>query len=151
MNCKTVVDGFCCTGSNAIAFARFGAKVYATEKDEKRLEMARYNANVYGVGEKIDFICGDFFVEAPKVKAEGVFLDLEWGGPEYENLKSFKLSDFRPDGNDILKLAFSNFSKIALKIPDNFDISELKKFSKPYEIEDNIMYDRVIFRTIYFG
>lgn len=151
MNCKSVVDGFCGIGANAIAFARAGAKVYAIEKDEKRLEMARHNARVYGVEEKIEFICGDFFCEAPKIKAEGIFLDPSWGGPKRENLKSFKLSDFRPDGNDVLKLAFLNFSKIALKIPDNFDISELEKLGKAHEVEDNIMYGRVIFRTVYFN
>lgn len=150
MNCKTVVDGFCGIGANTIAFARHGAKVYAIEKDKRRLEMARHNAEIYGVNDKIKFIHEDFFREAQKIKAEGIFLDPSWGGPEYENLKSFKLSDFRPNGNDILKLAFLNFPKIALKIPDNFDISELKKFGRPYEMEDNIMYGRVIFRTAYF-
>ncbi len=150
MNCKIVVDGFCGVGANAIAFARRGAMVYAIEKDAKRIKIARHNARIYGVDEKIKFICGDFFEEAPKIKAEGIFLDPSWGGPGHENLKSFKLSDFIPDGNDILKLAFSNFPKVALKIPDNFDISELKKFGEPYETEDNIMYGRVIFRTIYF-
>jgi len=151
MNCKIVIDGFCGIGANAIAFAQLGTKIYAIEKDEKRLEMARHNAKIYGVDEKIEFISGDFFIEAPKIKAEGVFLDPSWGGPDHENLKSFKLSDFRPDGNDVLKLAFQNFSKVALKIPDNFDISELAKFGKQYEIEDNIMYGRVIFRTVYFN
>jgi trimethylguanosine synthase len=159
MNCKVVVDGFCGVGANAIAFARFGTKVYAIEKDEKRLEMARHNAKIYGVVDKIKFIHGDFFIEAPKIKAEGtcpepgewVFLDPSWGGPKHENLRSFKLSDFLPDGNDILKLAFSNFPKIALKVPDNFDISELEKLGKAYEIEDDIMYGRVIFRTVYFS
>lgn len=151
INCASIVDGFCCTGANTIAFAKRDAKVYAIEKDEKRLEMARHNAKIYGMEDKIEFIRGDFLEEAPKIKAQGIFLDPSWGGPEYENLKSFKLSDFRPDGNDILKLAFLNFPKIALKIPDNFDVSELKKFGKPYETEDNIMHGRIIFRTVYFG
>ena len=150
MNCKIIVDGFCGVGANAIAFARTGAKVYAIEKDEKRLRMARYNAKIYGVDEKIEFVLGDFFEKAPQMKTEGVFLDPSWGGPSYENLKKFKLSDFIPDGNDISKLAFGHFSKVAIKIPDNFDVSELEKFGKAYEIEDNIMYGRVIFRTVYF-
>lgn len=150
MTCKIVVDGFCGVGANAIAFARRGAMVYAIEKDVKRLEMALHNARIYGVERKIEFIHGDFFREAPKVKAEGVFLDLEWGGPAYKKLKNFRLSDFTPDGGKVLKVAFKYFKKIALKIPDNFDSSELKKFGKKYKIEDNIMYGRVIFRTVYF-
>lgn len=150
MNCKIVVDGFCGVGANAIAFAMSGAMVYAIEKDTKRLEMARHNARIYGVDGKIEFIHEDFFEEAPKIKAEGIFLDLEWGGPEYEKLKNFQLSDFTPDGGKVLKIAFKHFKKVALKIPDNFDISEFEKLGKPYEIEDNVMYGRVIFRTVYF-
>lgn len=150
MNCKTVVDGFCGVGANAIAFARSGAKVCAIEKDKTRLEIAKHNAGIYGVRDKIKFIHGDFFIEAQKSKAEGVFLDPSWGGPSHESLEKFKLSDFIPDGNNILNLALENFKKVALKIPDNFDTSELEKFGKEYEIEDNIMYGRVIFRTVYF-
>ncbi len=150
MNCKTVIDGFCGVGANAIAFAKKGAKVYAVERDSRRLEMAKNNAKIYGVADKIEFVCGDFFHEAPRIKAEGVFVDPSWGGPDYKSIKSFKLANFNPDGKEILKLAFSNFSKVILKIPCNFDISEFEKFEKPYEIEDNIMYGRKIFRTVYF-
>lgn len=150
MNCKAIVEGFCGIGGNAIAFAQTGKKVYAIEKNKTRLEMARHNAEIYGVRNKITFIHGDFFKEVPKIKAEGIFLDPSWNGPDHENLKSFKLENFNPNGNEILKLAFFLFSKITLKIPDNFDISELAKFGREYELEDNVMYGRVVFRTVYF-
>jgi len=150
MKCKSIVDGFCGVGGNAIAFARLGMKVVAIEKDKTRLKMARHNAEVYGVANKITFIHGDFLTEALKIKTEGVFIDLEWGGPEYKELKEFKLSDFSPDGNDVLKLSFANFSEIAIKIPENFDLLELKKYDRPYKIEDNMMYGKVVFRTVYF-
>lgn len=115
MNCKNVVDGFCGVGANVIAFAIRGAMVYAIEKDAKRLEMARHNARSYGVDGKIEFIHGDFFREAPKIKAEGIFLDLEWGGPDYKSLKKLKLSDFEPDGKKVLETAFKYFKKLLLK------------------------------------
>lgn len=151
MNCKTVVDGFCGVGGNAIAFARICGKVYAIEKDKKRLEMARHNARLYGAQNKIIFILGDFFSEAPKIKAEGIFLDPEWGGPEYKKLGSFKLNDFIPDGNKILKSSFKNFKKVALKIPDFFDFNELEKYKRKYETQDNIINGEIGFRTVYFG
>lgn len=151
MECKIVVDGFCGVGANAIAFVRKGAKVFAIEKDKIRLEMARHNAGIYGVADKIEFICGGFFEESTKIQADGVFVDPPWGGPDYKNIKSFKLSNFSPDGNKILKSAFQNFSKVTLRVPANFNVSEFAKFGKKYEVEDNIMYGRVIFRTVYFG
>lgn len=150
MNCKTVVDAFCGVGGNAIAFARFGIKVTAIEKDEARLEMARHNAEVYGVADKITFILGDFFKEAPKIEAEGIFLDPSWGGPEYKELEGFKLSNFIPDGNDILNLSFKYFKKVAIKVPDFFDFGELRKFGKEYIIQDNMINGEVGFRTVYF-
>ena len=150
MDCKTIVDGFCGIGGNSIGFAKVCDKVYAIENNKNRIGMAKNNAKVYEVEKKIDFICGDFFEELKKIKAEGAFIDLQWGGPEYEELKKFKLSHFKPDGAKVLKTAFANFEKVAMKVPDNFDLSELEIFDKSYEIEDNMMYDRVLFRTVYF-
>ena len=150
MDCKTIVYGFCGIGGNSIGFAKVCDKVYAIENNKNRIEMAKNNAKIYGVEKKIDFICRDFFEELKEIKAEGIFIDLQWGGPEHEGLKKFKLFHFKPDGVKVLKIAFANFKKVAMKVPDNFDLSELEIFDKNYEIEDNIMYDRVLFRTIYF-
>lgn len=149
--CKIIVDGFCGVGGNAIGFARACNKVYAIEKNKKRLEMARYNAELYGVENKIIFILGDFFREAPKIKADGIFLDPDWGGPEYKKLEKFKLSNFSPDGNKILKLSFKHFQKVALKIPDIFDLNEFVKYKRKYKTQDNIINGEVGFRTVYFG
>jgi trimethylguanosine synthase len=149
--CKTILDGFCGVGGNAIAFARLGMKVTAIEKDKTRFEMARHNAEVYGVADKIVFILGDFLFEAPKIKADGVFVDLEWGGPAYKEMEGFKLNNFSPDGSDILDLSFKYFEKVAIKVPDFFDFKELEKFGKKYEVQDNMINGEVGFRTVYFG
>lgn len=151
IDCMSVVDAFCGVGGNAIAFARMGKQVFAIEKDKTRLEMARHNAGIYGVAGKIEFICGDFFVEALKIKAEGVFIDPPWGGPEYKELEGFKLNNFFPDGNDVLRLAFASFQKVAIKVPDFFDFRELEKFGKKYEVQDNMINGEVGFRTVYFN
>lgn len=113
--------------------------------------MARRNSEIYGVAGKIEFILGDFFIEAPKIKADGIFLDPPWGGPEYKELEGFKLINFSPDGNEILKLSFKCFKRVALKVPDFFDFNELNKFGKEYSIQDNMINGEVGFRTVYFG
>jgi trimethylguanosine synthase len=151
LKCKTALDGFCGVGGNAISFARTGKKVFAIERNKARLEMARHNAELYGVQNKIAFILGDIFDEALKIKADGVFIDPDWGGPEYKKLKKFKLSNFSPDGNKILKLCFKHFSKVALKVPDIFDFNELEKYKRKYEIQNNIINGEVGFKTVYFG
>jgi len=45
--------------------------------------MARHNAEIYGVADKIEFIVGDIFLIYPKLKADVMFMSLPWGGPEY--------------------------------------------------------------------
>lgn len=42
--------------------------VIAIDIDPKRIDLAQYNAAIYGVGDQIDFIRGDSFVLAPYLK-----------------------------------------------------------------------------------
>ena len=58
--CSVIVDAFAGVGGNAIQFALTCDKVIAVELCPQRLETARHNAEVYGVADKIQFICGDF-------------------------------------------------------------------------------------------
>ena len=58
--CAVIVDAFAGVGGNAIQFALTCDRVIAVELCAQRLELAKHNAQVYGVAHKIDFICGDF-------------------------------------------------------------------------------------------
>lgn len=80
----TVVDAFAGAGGNTIQFALAGASVVAVEIDESRLDLARHNARVYGVEDKIEFVCGDFveLARAGRLRGDAVFLAPPWGGPE---------------------------------------------------------------------
>lgn len=42
--------------------------------------MAKHNATIYGVTDRIEFIVGDFLTLVDKLKADVVFLSPEWGG-----------------------------------------------------------------------
>ena len=72
-------DAFCGCGGNAIAFARQPhiTKVIATDIDKDRLDMAKHNAQIYGVAQKIDFRCMD--IRNTQVKDVFVFADPPWG------------------------------------------------------------------------
>lgn len=74
-----VVDAFCGAGGNAIAFARAGARlVITTDTDRRRLEMARHNAKIYGVDDRIRFVLGDVF--ALDLNGDVGFFDPPWSG-----------------------------------------------------------------------
>ena len=75
-----VVDAGCGLGGNAIAFARHGCEVTAIETNSRRLEMARHNARVYGVEERIDFITGPVQEVLRHLSGDLLFVDPPWEG-----------------------------------------------------------------------
>lgn len=64
----------------------FLVSVIAIDIDPVKIEMAKHNAAVYGVADRIEFIVGDFFELAPTIEADMVFLSPPWGGPNYSNV-----------------------------------------------------------------
>ena len=115
--CDVILDAFCGVGGNAIAFARTcergswsmlcrilapyadGPLVIALDISPVRLALARHNAAIYGVQDRIEFILADFlsFARALQTlprsesgdgqphrrKIDVVFLSPPWGGPSY--------------------------------------------------------------------
>lgn len=77
-----IIDAFCGVGGNTIQFALTCHYVIAIDIDPVRLECARHNARIYGVEDRIEFICGDFMTLIPKLKADAVFLSPPWGGKQ---------------------------------------------------------------------
>ena len=41
--------------------------------DPKKIEAAKHNAKIYGVENRIEFIVGDFFQVAPKLRGKNLF------------------------------------------------------------------------------
>ena len=72
--CDVVVDAFCGAGGNTIQLAKVCKKVISIDIDPVKIELAKHNARVYGVLDKIEFICADFFDAAATLKADVVFL-----------------------------------------------------------------------------
>ncbi|KAH9261034.1 hypothetical protein BASA81_000738 [Batrachochytrium salamandrivorans] len=84
---KLVLDVCCGAGGNAIQFALCGHQVLACEVDPNRVAMAKRNAHVYGVGNKIEFVCADGMQLLASLQTGAVdycFLSPPWGGPGYQ-------------------------------------------------------------------
>ncbi|KAA0199786.1 Trimethylguanosine synthase, partial [Fasciolopsis buskii] len=107
----TVIDACSGCGANSIQFALVGFQVVAVEIDSKRIEMAVHNAEIYGVAEKIKFVCADFFDWArqelhhwnvaglhysPREPLSSpyaaLFMSPPWGGPAYLDSDVFDLN-----------------------------------------------------------
>lgn len=77
----------------------FPLSVIAIDIDPVKIDLARNNAEVYGIADKIEFICGDFLLLASHLKADVVFLSPPWGGPDYATAETFDIRTMMsPDG-----------------------------------------------------
>jgi trimethylguanosine synthase len=121
--------------------------VYAVEIDAQRIKLAKNNAKVYGVHEKIKFIRGDFFSLIPKFikkfskKQEDqpqiwIFLSPPWGGPNYQQKDIYRLSEF--NGFDLFKQVQSISNNIIYYLPKNVAVVDLFKLAQ----DGNHGYDR---------
>lgn len=153
--CDVVVDAFCGVGGNAIQFALVCHKVIAIDIDPKKLEYAKHNATIYGVEDRIDFICADFFQIAPTLKANVVFLSPPWGGPSYNKKDSFSIvRDMGRFGKKAFDLAKNISPDVVFFLPRNTNTDELIMLTGPggsCEIEQNMLMNKIKTITVYFG
>ncbi|XP_072184572.1 trimethylguanosine synthase [Excalfactoria chinensis] len=154
-NCNTIVDAFCGVGGNAIQFALTSKRVIAVDIDPEKLSLARSNAEVYGVANQIEFVCGDFMVLAADLKADVVFLSPPWGGPDYATAEIFDIQTMIcPDGFEIFRLSKKITNNIVYFLPRNADINQIASLAGPggkVEIEQNFLNNKLKTITAYFG
>uniref|UniRef100_A0A8C5TAG0 Trimethylguanosine synthase n=1 Tax=Malurus cyaneus samueli TaxID=2593467 RepID=A0A8C5TAG0_9PASS len=155
-NCDIIVDAFCGVGGNAIQFALTSKKVIAIDIDPEKVRLARHNAEVYGVAEHIDFLCGDFMLLAAGLRADVVFLSPPWGGPDYATAEIFDIQtmislDGYPSQVVLSKKITNN---IVYFLPRNVDINQVASLAGPggkVEIEQNFLNNKLKTITAYFG
>ena len=70
---KVVADAFCGVGGMAIGLCKGGEKSDSHRSKQKRLGMAKRNAALFGVEDKIDFILGDVLKTLPATGTDAVF------------------------------------------------------------------------------
>ncbi|EPQ11086.1 Trimethylguanosine synthase [Myotis brandtii] len=167
--CDIVVDAFCGVGGNTIQFALTGKRVIAIDIDPVKIDLARNNTEVYGIADKVEFICGDFLLLAPQLKADVVFLSPPWGGPDYATAETFDIRTMMsPDGYPLKVLrVYSNSgcggegvlsqkitNNIVYFLPRNADIDQVASLAGPggqVEIEQNFLNNKLKTITAYFG
>lgn len=153
-----ILDPFCGVGGNIIQFALASDQimVIASDIDPYKVTMAKHNAKIYGVQDRISFLVDDFFrlVDQINCKIDLIFLSPPWGGPEYLAHKEYSLSMMTPDGFDIYNAARKLTKNIAYLLPRNIDNDEINSLLKPgevVEIEKNIVNKKTKTLTAYFG
>lgn len=118
-----VVDATCGAGGNTIGFARAGAQVVAIEADAARLALARHNAGIYGVADRVRFVRGDALLEVPRRSADVLFVDPPWG-VEWDRTRTDLSSVPLLAALLPLARATGTYGAIWAKVPPSFDPSE---------------------------
>ena len=153
--CDLLIDAFCGVGGNAIQFAFTCERVIAVDIDPLKIALARHNATVYGVADRIEFIVGDYMKLIPHLKADVVFLSPPWGGPNYANAEVFDVKTMITlDGVRVFEETKAITSNIAYFMPRNVDVEQLSSLAGPggkMEIEQNFVNKKLKTITAYYG
>jgi trimethylguanosine synthase len=140
--------------------------VIALDNCATRLALARHNAAIYGVADRIEFILTDYLsfaraylsVEAHRRARtiDVVFLSPPWGGPSYlqgsgstshnqseihasseENLSEYSLASIKPvHGAELFRLSRQITSNVAFYLPRNSNLEEIGKLVEKEEGEE---------------
>ncbi|XP_065087493.1 trimethylguanosine synthase isoform X2 [Ochlerotatus camptorhynchus] len=151
-----IVDAFCGCGGNSIQFAFTCSKVIAIDIDPKKIEMAKHNAAVYGVADRIEFITGNFLQLADKLRADTIFLSPPWGGPSYLKDEVYDLegSLIPVPATELMRKARMVSHNVAMYLPRNSNTQQLTMLAGPnngVEIEQNFLDRKLIALTAYYG
>lgn len=154
---RTVVDACCGVGGNAIQLALSGARVIAVDVSATKLDMGRTNAAIYGVADRIEWVCADFLqLAASGALADrdvyGVFCSPPWGGPAYVRRPSMTLEQLGLDGRALWRAARQVAERVGMFLPRNLSLSSLQELSdEVMEVEANYLNHRCLAVTVYWG
>ncbi|MFA6392691.1 MAG: methyltransferase domain-containing protein [Candidatus Paceibacterota bacterium] len=151
--CKKVLDSCAGAGFMSIVLAQYVEEVIAVDIDSSHLEMAKHNALIAGVQDKIRFIHGDILNKKILDQIEnidGAFLDPDWSIEQNKRIHVTSLKSMIPQADLLFKEISLKTNNIALRLPKELNLSELADLPK-HEVEEEIMENKLKFYSIYFG
>ncbi|KAJ7460665.1 Tgs1 protein [Mycena latifolia] len=154
--CDTILDAFCGVGGNAIAFAKTCERVIALDISPTRLALARHNAQIYGVADRIEFILTDYIsfansylsirsATSPR-KIDVVFLSPPWGGPGYLSGDTRPSSPTKPEPTTEADAAHPSFTLASIQPIHGADLFRLSRTITPnvaYYLPRNTRLDEI--------
>lgn len=149
---KLVMELFGGAGGNSIQFALQGAYVIAVEISASKIAIARNNAAVYGVADRIEFIQADVYQFLPLLAQrvhgiEGIFLSPPWGGPQYKDEHSYNVRQFE----ELVAMIKKVCGNISILLPRNSDLAAIRRSFGKCEVEKNFLSGKLKTLTVYFG
>lgn len=150
-----LIDGFCGVGGNLIQFAiqNKNAFIIGIDLCAERVENAQKIAQVYGVENQCDFICGDYLRVAASlhIKPDVIFLSPPWGGLNYKKKEAFLFKNLPVDGNEMFRVSNELTKNIALYLPRNQCRDDLEFLKEDYSLDFNNSFNFGTTLSVYFG
>jgi 16S rRNA G966 N2-methylase RsmD len=128
-----ILDPFCGLGADAIGLALAGPTVHASDIDSGRVELARRNAEHFGVGQQIEFTCksAQEAVETLPTVPFGLFLDPPWGGEAWDR-DNMNLQQWIGEWPFLIPV-MQSAREVVLKLPRSFDVSSLEPIGRKWK------------------
>jgi 16S rRNA G966 N2-methylase RsmD len=118
-----IFDGMACVGGNTISFAKFFLNVLSNEFNENRYKMLINNVQNVLNYQNVQFFNSSILDLAYTESYDILFLDPEWGGPDYKFKKNVTLTIGEMPLEEFCLNVFEKCLKvemIALKLPVNY-------------------------------
>lgn len=142
LKCDIVVDPFAGCGGNVIQLAMVCKHVIAIDIDPEKIRMAKHNAKIYGVADKVEWIVGNSVDILPTLKADVVFLSPPWGGLDYSR-DHFRLDEMvvkGVSGVDLFAKARQVTKNIAYYLPKTTPAHDLEALAPEELVECERMF-----------
>jgi 16S rRNA G966 N2-methylase RsmD len=134
-----IFDGMACVGGNTISFAKSFPSVLSNEFNSSRYQMLVNNAQTVMQLHNVEFFNESILELAFTQSYDVLFLDPEWGGPDYKFKKNLRLTIGEVAVEEFCLNVFERcpaVSVIALKLPVNYD----NRFLRNTMIAKNILH-----------
>lgn len=146
LKCDLIVDLCCGIGGQSIFFGKYCKKVIAVDKDGKKIEFAKKNAEVYGV-KNINFLVGDVLDKKIVNKIKKLKPDILFCDPtRLEQEKERDITNIIPKIDDIAHAYRIN--DFAFEVPPQLNPEKIHYNCEKEYVSVNKKLNRL---TLYFG
>jgi len=139
-NNLVITDAMACIGGDTLSFSKQFTKVNAIELDTIRFEYLKHNMNLFNCS-NIEYYNDNYLHLKDKLKQDVIYIDPPWGGPDYKNKKTVKITIDDKKLEDICDNIIQNklCKLLVLKLPYNYDLSEIKFFDPKMYVLNKII------------
>ena len=121
----TITDANGNMGGNTISFSKFFDKVNSVEVLPFHCEILKNNLEQYKFTKNVKLLCSNYLDKIESLKQDVIFFDPPWGGTSYKKKDKIDLFLNQVHMGDIIKYLINKTELIAMKVPRNFNFSNL--------------------------